>query len=202
MEKRKVSKCQPRDPPVFESETWKKNHVGFKTPTSDQQKIWGTISQVNSVPNMDLNIPSDQKSSLFLSAVHTYKISVFTGDIYGAGTDANVFLNIYGDLGDMGERKLSKSETNFNKFERGQVQTQRVNDTFRFSVFNLSSQWLSLQAEFSYEGWIDWFHLPHSLPLKMLCMDCQLGITTDRHCSKQADVPMKPLMDKLQAWSM
>uniref|UniRef100_A0A8C9F6U1 Lipoxygenase homology domains 1 n=1 Tax=Pavo cristatus TaxID=9049 RepID=A0A8C9F6U1_PAVCR len=52
--------------------------------------------------------------------VHTYKISVFTGDIYGAGTDANVFLNIYGDLGDTGERKLSKSETNFNKFERGQ----------------------------------------------------------------------------------
>lgn len=101
---------------------------------------------------MDLNIPSDQKSSLFLSAVHTYKISVFTGDIYGAGTDANVFLNIYGDLGDMGERKLSKSETNFNKFERGQVQTQRVNDTFCFSVFNLSRQRLSLQAEFSYEG--------------------------------------------------
>uniref|UniRef100_A0A8C3H224 Lipoxygenase homology PLAT domains 1 n=1 Tax=Corvus moneduloides TaxID=1196302 RepID=A0A8C3H224_CORMO len=50
-------------------------------------------------------------------------ISVFTGDIYGAGTDANVFLNIYGDLGDMGERKLSKSETNFNKFERGQEDT-------------------------------------------------------------------------------
>ncbi|XP_075267211.1 lipoxygenase homology domain-containing protein 1 [Opisthocomus hoazin] len=55
--------------------------------------------------------------------VHTYKISVFTGDIYGAGTDANVFLNIYGDLGDTGERKLSKSETNFNKFERGQEDT-------------------------------------------------------------------------------
>ncbi|NXF11356.1 LOXH1 protein, partial [Smithornis capensis] len=55
--------------------------------------------------------------------VHTYKISVFTGDIYGAGTDANVFLNMYGDLGDMGERKLSKSETNLNKFERGQEDT-------------------------------------------------------------------------------
>uniref|UniRef100_A0A8C6JNJ0 Uncharacterized protein n=1 Tax=Melopsittacus undulatus TaxID=13146 RepID=A0A8C6JNJ0_MELUD len=50
-------------------------------------------------------------------------ISVFTGDIYGAGTDANVFLNMYGDLGDTGERKLSKSETNFNKFERGQEDT-------------------------------------------------------------------------------
>ncbi|XP_078530890.1 lipoxygenase homology domain-containing protein 1 isoform X2 [Lissotriton helveticus] len=52
---------------------------------------------------------------------HTYKVSVFTGDIYGAGTDANVFITIYGDLGDTGERKLSKSEANSNKFERGQM---------------------------------------------------------------------------------
>ncbi|XP_073475133.1 lipoxygenase homology domain-containing protein 1 [Aquarana catesbeiana] len=52
---------------------------------------------------------------------HSYSVSVYTGDIYGAGTDANVFLTIYGDLGDTGERKLSKSETNKNKFERGQV---------------------------------------------------------------------------------
>ncbi|KAM4708199.1 lipoxygenase homology domain-containing protein 1 [Discoglossus pictus] len=52
---------------------------------------------------------------------HTYGVSVVTGDIYGAGTDANVFITIYGDLGDTGERKLSKSETNSNKFERGQV---------------------------------------------------------------------------------
>uniref|UniRef100_A0A3B4VR63 Lipoxygenase homology PLAT domains 1 n=1 Tax=Seriola dumerili TaxID=41447 RepID=A0A3B4VR63_SERDU len=49
------------------------------------------------------------------------EISVMTGDVYGAGTDANVFLTIYGDLGDTGERKLSKSETNSNKFERGSV---------------------------------------------------------------------------------
>uniref|UniRef100_A0A669B819 Lipoxygenase homology PLAT domains 1 n=1 Tax=Oreochromis niloticus TaxID=8128 RepID=A0A669B819_ORENI len=52
---------------------------------------------------------------------HTYKVSVMTGDLYGAGTDANVFLTVYGDLGDTGERKLSKSETNSNKFERGSV---------------------------------------------------------------------------------
>ncbi|XP_071750893.2 lipoxygenase homology domain-containing protein 1 [Centroberyx gerrardi] len=52
---------------------------------------------------------------------HTYKVSVRTGDMYRAGTDANVFLTIYGDLGDTGERKLSKSETNGNKFERGEV---------------------------------------------------------------------------------
>uniref|UniRef100_A0A667ZD74 Lipoxygenase homology PLAT domains 1 n=1 Tax=Myripristis murdjan TaxID=586833 RepID=A0A667ZD74_9TELE len=52
---------------------------------------------------------------------HTYKVSVRTGDMYGGGTDANVFLTIFGDLGDTGERKLSKSETNSNKFERGEV---------------------------------------------------------------------------------
>lgn len=50
-----------------------------------------------------------------------YKVSVRTGDMYGAGTDANVFLTIYGDLGDTGERKLAKSENNKNKFERGEV---------------------------------------------------------------------------------
>ncbi|XP_035234693.1 lipoxygenase homology domain-containing protein 1 isoform X2 [Anguilla anguilla] len=52
---------------------------------------------------------------------HTYKVSVMTGDVQGAGTDANVFLTIYGNLGDTGERKLSKSESNKNKFERGAV---------------------------------------------------------------------------------
>ncbi|XP_066499349.1 lipoxygenase homology domain-containing protein 1 [Hoplias malabaricus] len=52
---------------------------------------------------------------------HTYQVSVRTGDMYGAGTDANVFLTIYGDLGDTGERKLSKSESSKNKFERGAV---------------------------------------------------------------------------------
>lgn len=48
-------------------------------------------------------------------------MSVKTGDMYGAGTDANVFLTICGELGDTGERKLSKSETNKNKFQRGAV---------------------------------------------------------------------------------
>uniref|UniRef100_A0A8C5H2G2 Lipoxygenase homology domain-containing protein 1-like n=1 Tax=Gouania willdenowi TaxID=441366 RepID=A0A8C5H2G2_GOUWI len=49
------------------------------------------------------------------------EVSVTTGDVYGAGTDANVFITLYGDLGDTGERKLRKSETNSNKFERGSV---------------------------------------------------------------------------------
>ena len=54
-------------------------------------------------------------------SVKKYVVEVFTGDISGAGTDANVFLNIFGDRGDSGERKLHKSETNKDKFERGRV---------------------------------------------------------------------------------
>jgi len=45
-----------------------------------------------------------------------YKISVKTGDIRGAGTDANVFLQLFGKNGDTGERKLAESGSNF---ERG-----------------------------------------------------------------------------------
>ncbi|XP_029436484.1 lipoxygenase homology domain-containing protein 1 [Rhinatrema bivittatum] len=68
---------------------------------------------------------------------HTYKISVFTGDIYGAGTDANVFLTIYGDLGDTGERKLSKSESNSNKFERAQVDRFTIEAVDLGTVFRI-----------------------------------------------------------------
>ena len=48
-------------------------------------------------------------------------MSVFTGEVKGAGTDANVFLTVFGDRGDSGERKLAKSETHRDKFEKGQV---------------------------------------------------------------------------------
>ena len=48
-------------------------------------------------------------------------MDVHTGDVRGSGTDANVFLTLFGDKGDTGERKLHKSETHSNKFERGQV---------------------------------------------------------------------------------
>lgn len=52
--------------------------------------------------------------------VNSYEIHVFTGTMWGAGTDANVYVNIYGETGDTGERHLKKSN-NLNKFEKGQV---------------------------------------------------------------------------------
>ena len=49
-----------------------------------------------------------------------FKIRTFTGDVSGAGSDANVLVTFYGETSDTGELKLDKSQ-HFNKFERGQM---------------------------------------------------------------------------------
>ncbi|CAM4967373.1 unnamed protein product [Rotaria socialis] len=51
----------------------------------------------------------------------TYIVDIFTGNKPKAGTDANAFINIYGELGDTGARPLEYSLQNKNKFEREQV---------------------------------------------------------------------------------
>ena len=53
-------------------------------------------------------------------------MAVHTGDVMGAGTDANIFINLTGEFGDTGERQLKDSE-NVNKFERNEV---RIKDHF------------------------------------------------------------------------
>ena len=60
-----------------------------------------------------------------------------TGDRRSAGTDANVYLIIFGDKGDSGELSLKNSETHRDKFERGQT------DVFTFKMLSLG-EWLSL----------------------------------------------------------
>jgi hypothetical protein len=49
-----------------------------------------------------------------------YVVKVYTGDKFGAGTDANVYVNMTGEFGDTGERHL-KDSNNVNKFERNKV---------------------------------------------------------------------------------
>ncbi|XP_035963491.2 lipoxygenase homology domain-containing protein 1 isoform X4 [Halichoerus grypus] len=56
----------------------------------------------------------------------SYTVSVKTSDILGAGTDANVFIIIFGENGDSGTLALKQS-ANWNKFERNNT------DTFNFS---------------------------------------------------------------------
>lgn len=54
---------------------------------------------------------------------------MLTGDMWGGGTDANVYLTIYGDRGDTGVRQLY-ADTKGVYFKQGQViyvQTQAYN---------------------------------------------------------------------------
>ncbi|XP_044174758.1 uncharacterized protein LOC114975839 isoform X5 [Acropora millepora] len=48
---------------------------------------------------------------------YLYQVHVYTGDKWGAGTDANVLITIFGEDGDSGEKKL---DNNKNNFESGQ----------------------------------------------------------------------------------
>ncbi|ELT98105.1 hypothetical protein CAPTEDRAFT_225952 [Capitella teleta] len=51
--------------------------------------------------------------------VIAYQIEVFTADKTGAGTDANVYVQLFGERGDTGKRKMLKSREEGNKFESG-----------------------------------------------------------------------------------
>ena len=49
----------------------------------------------------------------FFFADNNYKVKVHTGDKFGSGTDANVFLKFSGPLGDSGLHKLDNKKNNF-----------------------------------------------------------------------------------------
>ena len=53
-------------------------------------------------------------------------MSVKTGDEFGAGTDANVFLEMFGEKGESGRLPLESAEKRGNKFERDQTDTFRL----------------------------------------------------------------------------
>ena len=50
-----------------------------------------------------------------------YHLAIKTGDEKNAGTDANVWVQVYGDKGDTGHVQLKKSGMMENLFERGQT---------------------------------------------------------------------------------
>lgn len=53
--------------------------------------------------------------------VARYRVTVCTGELEGAGTDANVYLCLFGDMGDTGERLLYNCRNNADTFEKGNV---------------------------------------------------------------------------------
>ena len=44
-----------------------------------------------------------------------YKVCTYTGNVRGAGTDANVAITIFGENGDTGDHCLDNSRNNFEK---------------------------------------------------------------------------------------
>ncbi|KAM7319857.1 hypothetical protein ACRRTK_021540 [Alexandromys fortis] len=64
--------------------------------------------------------------------VTKYEVYITTGELWNAGTMANVYLSIYGEKGDTGSRKLSRSKSAV-KFLRGQI------DTFFLEAVNLGN---------------------------------------------------------------
>ena len=54
-------------------------------------------------------------------AAMTYRVSVKTSAVSGAGTDAGVFVVLFGEYGDSGEIQLRDSETNKNAFQNDQT---------------------------------------------------------------------------------
>eukprot|EP00116_Pleurobrachia_bachei_P001013 sb/3461275/ len=79
-----------------------------------------------------------------------YTVKVHTGDKFGAGTDANCYISVYGTLGDSGERKLMKSE-NRDKFQRNQV------DTFTIDCVELGELYKIVLREDDTNVGADWF---------------------------------------------
>ncbi len=87
-----------------------------------------------------------------------YVVEVFTGDVLRGGTNANVFLTLFGDLGDTGEKKLIDSKTHRDKFERNQmdrfiIQAADLGRIFKCVVRHddsgLSSDWFLDRIEVS-----------------------------------------------------
>ena len=81
-----------------------------------------------------------------------YIVSVKTGTVLMAGTDATVFIHIFGEDGDTGKLFLRNSRSNVNKFEQGNT------DIFYLTSANIgkvlaqikanSTQYLKLEIDF------------------------------------------------------
>lgn len=71
----------------------------------------------------------------------TYKISVKTSDVRGAGTDAGVYLVLFGSNGDSGELSLKTSETNKSPFDNNQLDVFVMKDILSLGELSKCRVW-------------------------------------------------------------
>lgn len=80
------------------------------------------MDRVMLAPSSSLQIWNAISSAfIFAAAMTTYNVYVYTGDKFGAGTDADVFVQLFGEEDDTGHINLKSSKTHKNKFERNQM---------------------------------------------------------------------------------
>ena len=105
------------------------------------------------VDNFHLKNPSP----LILSETN-YKISVKTSDVRGAGTDANIYVVLFGVNGDSGELHLKDSETNKNPFENGQVDVFTIRDILSLGELSKLRVWHDNKGGW---GWVgeEWWRV-------------------------------------------
>lgn len=69
------------------------------------------------------------KTCHLLLSVTVYEVHVTTGDLWNAGTEADVYISVYGERGDTGSRQLLRSQKS-KKFLKGQVSERVFFDIF------------------------------------------------------------------------
>jgi lipoxygenase homology domain-containing protein 1 len=71
----------------------------------------------------------------------SYKVSVQTSNVNGAGTDAGVYVTLFGENGDSGEIKLVNSETNKKPFENNQLDVFTLPDILNLGLLYKVRVW-------------------------------------------------------------
>ncbi|XP_065647632.1 uncharacterized protein LOC100204458 isoform X10 [Hydra vulgaris] len=80
--------------------------------------------------NTQTALTQDKHKEKNAPKVLTYDVYIVTGDKLGAGTTANVKINISGEFGDTGDRLLIKSKTGITPFQRKQVDLFHLDSKF------------------------------------------------------------------------
>ncbi|XP_068705662.1 uncharacterized protein [Montipora foliosa] len=118
LDKVTVEDPNTREEVIFSCQRWFSSSDGdgqiLRELVRDDKDEETIVSEVNESEKV-----ADLQSVDEVRAIEEYKYSVdiYTGDKWGAGTDANILITIFGENGDSGEKKLDNSRNNF---ERGQ----------------------------------------------------------------------------------
>lgn len=82
---------------------------------------------------------------VFFVPVINYEVTVVTGDVFAGGTNANVFLQMYGD---QGKTELLTLKSRSNNYERG------TTEIFKVIVQMCSNSFLWLTVYYHGHNWV------------------------------------------------